>query len=156
MSESKSNEQDKRVDNSGDRSVSSGRQSNHQPCQQKRGCRREQAIAAIRVQQEGLNVKEPERSEKHRANGWNEKCSRARISEPRERSEGKRAEISQRRQKRPREIPRPWRTNCPGPGNNPAIHHSPASRPLTPALTDTLHPPTQPAKQSRQRCKWSC
>lgn len=75
--------------------MSSGRQSNYQPGKQKRGCRREQAIAAIRVQQERLNVKEPERSEKHRANGWNEKCSRARISEPRERSEGKRAEISQ-------------------------------------------------------------
>src|SRR5437667_508892 len=73
-------------------------QGNHQPGKQKCDCRREQAIAAVGVQQECLHIQEPERGQKHRADNQDEKDSRARISERGERGESEYAEVGHRAQ----------------------------------------------------------
>src|SRR5438874_12543511 len=70
--------------------------SNHQSGQEKCECRREQAVATVRVQHEGLHIQKPKRGQKHRNDNRNQKCSRARVAESRECSEGEHTEVSQR------------------------------------------------------------
>ena len=51
------------------------------------------------MQQKSLHIQEPQRSEKHRADGWNEKCSRAGVAKRCEGGEGKYAQVRRRANK---------------------------------------------------------